>query len=394
MEIIIHRGTHQIGGIATEIKTEKTSVIIDLGSELGLGEDFVPEELHIPGVTDKDDNYRKPDAVLFTHQHGDHIGQLYQLRDDVPIYMGAMTRDLELVNEYKYRDCQEVYKRIENAKTFKAPKKITVGDIRITPIAVDHSACDAYMFLLEADGKRILYTGDFRLHGFRGKGVISALKTYVKKVNAVITEGTTFSREKYQQISEITIKNEIKKYLRRYKYVFVLCSSMNLDRIAGCAAATPYYKFFLCDKHQRKVNEVLKKYYGPLSEFYNFKNDLLYLDSYESLYKKNGFLMLVRANERFKRIMARYPKDKSIVLYGLWKGYLEDKNSSYGEVLDGYNWEYLHTSGHACLEDVKEVLDLVNPDVIIPMHTELPEALVLYYPDKIITLQDGEVYRM
>lgn len=108
IEIIIHRGTHQIGGIATEIRTSKTRIIIDLGSELGLGEDFVPEELHIPGVTDKDDNYRKPDAVLFTHQHGDHIGQLYQLRDDVPIYMGAMTRDLELVNKYKYRDCQKV----------------------------------------------------------------------------------------------------------------------------------------------------------------------------------------------------------------------------------------------------------------------------------------------
>lgn len=111
-----------------------------------------------------------------------------------------MTRDLELVNKYKYRDCQKVYNRIEKAKTFKVPHKFSVGDIKIIPITVDHSACDAYMFLLEADGKRILYTGDFRLHGFRGKGVIPALKTYVKKVDAVITEGTTFSREKYQQI--------------------------------------------------------------------------------------------------------------------------------------------------------------------------------------------------
>lgn len=39
-------------------------------------------------------------------------------------------------------------------------------------------------------------------------------------------------------------------------------------------------------------------------------------------------------------------------------------------------------------------IDTVNPSVIIPMHTEMPEALAKYYPDKVKTLQDGEVYRV
>jgi hypothetical protein len=31
MQIIIHRGTHQIGGIATEIRTVSTRILIDMG---------------------------------------------------------------------------------------------------------------------------------------------------------------------------------------------------------------------------------------------------------------------------------------------------------------------------------------------------------------------------
>jgi len=39
------------------------------------------------------------------------------------------------------------------------------GKIQVTPIMTDHSAMDAYMFLVEVEGKKILFTGDFRDHG-------------------------------------------------------------------------------------------------------------------------------------------------------------------------------------------------------------------------------------
>ena len=34
MEVIIHRGTHQIGGCSTEIRTKSTRIFIDFGAEL------------------------------------------------------------------------------------------------------------------------------------------------------------------------------------------------------------------------------------------------------------------------------------------------------------------------------------------------------------------------
>lgn len=61
MKIKIHRGTHQIGGIAAEISTDNTRIIIDMGDELSLDPDFRSEPLVIPGVTDENGSC---DAVL------------------------------------------------------------------------------------------------------------------------------------------------------------------------------------------------------------------------------------------------------------------------------------------------------------------------------------------
>ena len=52
MQIIIHRGTHQIGGVATEIKTESSRILIDMGDELSQEDNYVPQQLSIPGITD------------------------------------------------------------------------------------------------------------------------------------------------------------------------------------------------------------------------------------------------------------------------------------------------------------------------------------------------------
>lgn len=53
---------------------------------------------------------------------------------------------------------------------------ITIGDIKVTPFYNCHSIYDSYMFLIEADGKRIWHTGDYREHGYLGKGLFPTLK--------------------------------------------------------------------------------------------------------------------------------------------------------------------------------------------------------------------------
>ena len=178
MHIIIHRGTHQIGGVATEIKTAKTRIMIDMGDELSLDSDFQPKPLSILGVTDEQSSC---DAVLFTHNHGDHVGQIRNIRSDIPLYMGSFAKEVLLAT---IRDAEQAaIDKIQTANSFVPGKQIVIGDMCVTPFSIDHSACDSYMFLIEAEGKRVLHTGDFRLHGFRGKAIPKILDKFIGKVD-------------------------------------------------------------------------------------------------------------------------------------------------------------------------------------------------------------------
>ena len=73
--------------------------------------------------------------------------------------------------------------------TFHENQKLRFGDIVVTPYFVSHSAYDAYMFLIEAEGKRILHTGDFRGHGYFSKGLILTIQKYIGQVDVLIIEG-------------------------------------------------------------------------------------------------------------------------------------------------------------------------------------------------------------
>lgn len=59
-------------------------------------------------------------------------------------------------------------------------KAIIIKDMKITPYIVDHSAYNSFMLLIEAEGKRILHTGDFRNHGYKGVLLENTLKKIYK----------------------------------------------------------------------------------------------------------------------------------------------------------------------------------------------------------------------
>ena len=89
MEIIVHRGTHQIGGCATEIRTKSTRILIDFGAELPDKNGYVPpDHLEIDGLNVGRPNFN---AVLLTHYHGDHLGLIAKVPDSCIIFTPAVT---------------------------------------------------------------------------------------------------------------------------------------------------------------------------------------------------------------------------------------------------------------------------------------------------------------
>ena len=386
MEVIIHRGTHQIGGCATEYRTKNTRIFIDFGAEL-LTES--PKPLDIEGVTKGQSDC---DAVFFTHYHGDHIGLLDTINPDIPLYMGEAAKAItQILNDrLKQSTNMKSYdaKRLDQIMTFKAVCPLQVGDIRITPLAADHSAYDAYMFLIEADGKRILHTGDFRAHGLRGRRMLPTLKKHVGRADALVCEGTTLSKTASKAKTEEKLKSRIKKVLNKNKYVFVVCSSTNIDRLAGICSAVPIGRYCICDRYQLSVIDYIRQT-AEKDLQRRFKKALYYDENLDQKMLRRGFCMFVRlGNTEHRSIMEKYRHLNPLVIYSMWKGYLDKPDAR--EFLDGYRWVQMHTSGHADRTAIKAVIDAVSPDIIIPIHTEVPEAfLSLAGKDRVVSVNDG-----
>lgn len=392
MQIVIHRGAHQIGGCCTEIRTEQARILIDLGQELPKpGEEQAL--LSLPGITTGD---AECDGVFFTHYHGDHIGLLDTILPAIPVYIEAASKDIcvRLYRRLAIHDpaYSAVIDRLESAIPLIPLHPVRIGDLRITPFTVDHSAYNACMFLIEREGKKILHTGDFRTHGFRGKGVLSVLRRYVGQVDVLITEGTNLSRPEVNAVTEHDLSRQAAEYLKRWKNVFVLCSSTNIDRLAGLyAAARRVKKPFICDGYQADILRTVTDYGGKRISLYDFSHVLTYGDNLLPLMREKGFCMPVRINDRFHSIMGRFPKEESILLYSMWAGY-QERDPKLKQFVSEYHWEYFHTSGHASKTQLQLACREVMPRIgVIPIHTETPDVLnEIVAPCPVLRIKDGE----
>ena len=390
MKLCIHRGTHQIGGIAAEISTASTRILIDMGDELSLDPNFVSAPLNIPGVTDGNGHCT---AVLFTHYHGDHTGQMLRIRPEIPIYAGALAKDImRLSSAHSWKKDEALCKRIETIRTFSAGVPFLIGDIQITPFSIDHSAADSYLFLIEADGKRILYTGDFRLHGVRGNVMDKILDRRIGKVDAIITEGTTVSRTDGKTVTEWELQARVRNYLQQYKYVFVLCATTNLDRIFALARAVPRGKYCICDDYQKMLVETVSKHWNGISSFYEMPKLLSFKYHPPARFAELGGLMFVRANSKFEAIIRQYDPAQSILLYSMWDGYRTKPDSNIPEFLSlTGTWAELHTSGHVSPDDLRHVIEKADPEIVIPMHTDAPQKMQTLCQNRtVILLKDRE----
>ena len=389
MNIIIHRGTHQIGGSAIEISTASTRIVLDFGNELSLDEKYTPIDLDIGGVTK---GIPDCDGIVISHYHMDHLGQLTSVLPEVPLYMGELSKEVAVIST-EYQD-KNLYLRLLGANTFRGGEAFTIGDIRIRPLVIDHSAADSYMFVIEAEGKHVLYTGDFRMHGLRHHILDQLVNTYIGEVDVLITEGTSLSRDADKYISEAAVLDDISSYIQDGKYVFIMCSSSNIDRIMGIWQNMPTDKVLICDAYQKRILDTVINNVYYESSLYRRHDSPLVLNKgpYPKYYMDHGFVSLVRGTENFISQIKEFPKDDVRIIYSMWTGYIEE-NLALKTLLETYPTYICHASGHVSKDDLIKFIELVNPDVIIPVHTDNPERLEALVPNRnVYIVNDNEPF--
>jgi ribonuclease J len=176
----IYRGTKEIGGTCLELTADNGKILwIDLGA---------PLDKTNPNV---DYAQNKVDALLISHPHQDHFGLMEEVGSDVPIYIGQLS--LDLINATRiFRDIPQL---IGNYKIIKAWESFIIANtFKVTPYLTDHSTPESFAFLIEADGKRLFYSGDFRATGRKSKVYDRMIEKPPLNIDLLFMEGTMMER--------------------------------------------------------------------------------------------------------------------------------------------------------------------------------------------------------
>ena len=411
MKVTILKGSQEIGGNCIQLSSGKTTLLLDAG--LPLSAESEPVDLSRLSV----------DALLVSHPHQDHFGLMATLPPGTPVYIGRLARSLI--------DAPQVFiggdRYTLDFHDFKAWQPFTIGEFTITPYLVDHSATDAYAFLIEVEGKRLFYSGDLRSHGRKGILFENLVRHPVRDIDLLFLEGTMLHRSNDQFPDETAVEDAIFQTIRPQKNIsFLLASSQNIDRIVSAHRACKRAgKLLVIDIYTAWVLEQLRQitqntpamdwpeirvfashsqderlkantdYFGDFRKRlyrHRVKREELHANPESFLYF--GKMSSFRLIDEFKDAAA--PVN---VIYSQWLGYLDGTHPDYfgSDRIAAYrkdpevNFIYAHTSGHAPVADLQKLAATLNPRKLVPIHTAHGEDFSHLFAN-VVTLNDGEVF--
>ena len=481
--LTFYGGVNEIGGNKILLEDGKTKIFLDFGMSFSQASQFFAEFLqprkcngvldfiefgllpNLEGLYRQDyeehcrrKHIEKPlvDGILLSHAHMDHNAYIHHIRNDIPIYSTQASKDVmhaldetgssgfcELIDMKESFKCGPKktggYKRLDSRdippkpRTFNVidGKKFKINELEIESCPVSHSLPGATAYIIHTSKGAIVYTGDFRFHGYSGKLTDEFVKRATDSEPVVMMcEGTRI--DETSQKSEEDVRNEVKKVVEKTKGLVVANFPVrDTDRMKT---------FFQVAKETDRCLVVNTK------QAYLLK-----------LFEESG-IDAPRIGDENIRIFAqrkewgiicddRFPKEIRLMDYDKWeKDFLEHKNlvnyqdirkdqqkyifrcdffelknliditpakgSTYirsvcepfsDEMLidakKAENWlkhfgllpiHQIHASGHLNHDDLQKVIDEIRPKTLIPIHTIHPEMFKDLHENVVMPEKEGE----
>ena len=384
--LTIHRAASEIGGNCIEIATSQGDrLILDVGKPLD-----VPEgsEVVLPGSL----NLAKPVCgVLLSHAHQDHYGLLQSLPDDWPVFCGEATAKLIKLSSKVFHEPIE-----RTFSTWQSGKSFTTGPFKVIPLLTDHSAFDAYMLLVEVAGKRILYSGDFRIHGRKASLVERLMRTPPPDIDVLVMEGTNLGSDKPCKSEADLEEDFVDLFNRTPGRAFIAWSGQNADRtVTLYRACKKTGRTLVVDIYTAEVLELLAEHGKiPRPGWPNLK--VVVTKNMASFYRnrgreevtermvKNGisakklaaspgkWVVMTRSSLIKDYVAAGVTPDANDVWsWSMWSGYLDKSHGQ--KVKDWFDESetpsaHIHTSGHASPANLGEFARRINAKELILVH--------------------------
>lgn len=391
-----------------------TRVLLDLGMPLydERGEDYpygTPQrpasELvedgvlrDIPGLLGHHEGESPISAIILTHSHLDHYGLAHHAHPSIPVYASQGTLAILEVGRVFFPDAALPV----DLRVLPESEPLVIGSVSITPIPVDHAAPDSRALLVEADGERLLYSGDLRAHGrtgFRFENLLTDSR--VVGADWLLLEGTTLGvgSGSHGMRSEQDVEESLLELATTEsdKLIAVIASGQNLDRLVSCyRAAKRAKRLLVVDPYQAYVlmrlaplsnaipqfgwrdvkvtfapHQVEKlKQAGMIELVYEMGREAK-VSSDELAAEPGRYLISARGSYGTSKLLNHVGADRIELVWSLWKGYWDREPNRLREWASRENarTHFIHSGGHAWPDDLERLTKALSPQNLEIVHT-------------------------
>ncbi|MFV0413562.1 MAG: ribonuclease J [Oscillospiraceae bacterium] len=376
----------EVGKNMTVYECAGDMIIVDCGS-LFPDTDMFGVDLVIPDFTFIEQNRDKIKGIAITHGHEDHIGALpYLLREiNLPIYATRLTVGLiqNKLEEHGLRGSADI-------RTIVVGEKFKMGCFTLDPIHVNHSIPDAVAFAIDCPAGLIIQTGDFKIDYTPIGGGVMDLPTfaeYGKKGVLALLSDSTNSERPGMSTSESKVHESLEALFTRAdkKRIIIATFASNLYRVQQIVdLAIKYGRKVAISGRSMLNNTRMARELGYLTIPDEVLIDVEQINKYppEAVAlittgsQGETLSALSRMASNSHRNVRVGPGDFIIIsatpIPGNEKMVTKVVNGLLklgAEVIYEKMYE-VHASGHACSDEQKLVLELVQPKFFIPVHGE------------------------
>ncbi|MGD0777162.1 MAG: ribonuclease J [Candidatus Solibacter sp.] len=386
LQVVPLGGLGEFGMNITAIRYGEDIIVVDCGMMFPDAE-LLGVDLVMPDLTFLKENQAQVRAVILTHGHEDHIGAVpYFLSEiDVPVYGTAFT--LALVERRLEEYDLEREPRLIKVKPKQA---IAVGPFKIEFIHVTHSIVSAVALAITTPLGVIIHTGDFKVDPTPTDNELFDLHTladYGKRgVLLLLSDSTNSDRPGYTE-SERAVKPRMEEiFSRSENRIVVSCFSSSIHRIQLVLDLAEEYgrRVAVIGRSMVSVTEIAHAH-GLLT----IPDGILLRPQDVMGLAREKVAILVSGTQgepmsALSRVAVDNHKHISVdkgdtvvmssrIIPGNEKAIFRmiDHMSRRGaDVMYGSMNPPLHVSGHASVEEMKLVLNLVRPRYFMPIHGE------------------------